>query len=332
MKIWRLPERVGVNALSRKVIGRLWAEEDRLRARYPKLLPRQRSRRAVLHLDPMTVLGWHVTSHDAVLCHDLGPLTHPELFAPSVTALYERVYARIAERQPRMAFVSQASKAAFQRLYGTESPATVIYPPIRTGVAGGAQHAVDGVEGLFLLTVGSIGRRKNQLASIRAFARAGLADAGYRYVICGSREPGSEAVIAEAEQTPGVILLPYVSDEQLRWLYAHARGFVLVSLLEGFGVPVAEAMRNGLVPLISADSVLEEVAGPSAIAVDPHSVEAIAAGMIQLAELRPDQIAARRVDLEARLGAFSMPTFVDAWRAFLSAEAESHSAPPAVSV
>jgi len=116
----------------------------------------------------MTVLGWHVASHDAVLCHDLGPLTHPELFAPSVTALYERVYARIAERQPRMAFVSQASKAAFQRLYGTGSPATVIYPPIRTGVAGGAQHAVDGVEGLFLLTVGSIGRRKNQLASIRA--------------------------------------------------------------------------------------------------------------------------------------------------------------------
>ena len=84
----------------------------------------------------MTVLGWHVASHDAVLCHDLGPLTHPELFAPSVTALYERVYARIAERQPRMAFVSQASKAAFQRLYGTGSPATVIYPPIRTGVAG----------------------------------------------------------------------------------------------------------------------------------------------------------------------------------------------------
>jgi hypothetical protein len=37
----------------------------------------------------------------------------------------------------------------------------------------------------------------------------------------------------------------------LRWLYANAIGFVLVSLLEGFGVPVAEAINRGILLLVS---------------------------------------------------------------------------------
>ena len=316
--VWRVPERIAATPFARKVIGRLWAEEGRVRRRFPKAVPQQASRRAVLHLDPMTVLNWRLSARDGVLCHDLGPITHPDLFDPSVTRLYERAYTRIAEQRPRMAFVSEASRTAFEAHYGTPASATVIYPPIRPGVEGGAQTPVDGVGRQFLLTVGSIGRRKNQQASIRAFALSGLADMGYQYVICGSREPGYPAVLAEAERTPGVLILPYVSDAQLRWLYAHAQGFVLVSLLEGFGVPVAEAMRCGRIPLISAGSVLEEVAGPTAIAVDPGSVSDIADGMAQLAALRPAQIAARVASLQARVLTFSMPAFVNAWKSFLT--------------
>lgn len=318
VSVWRVPERIAATPLARKVIGRLWAEEDRLRRKFPIAVAQQASRRPVLHLDPMTVLNWRLSARDGVLCHDLGPITHPELFDPSVTLLYERAYARIAELRPRMIFVSQTSRAAFAALYGAPASATVIYPPIRPGVEAGDHTPVDGVGPRFLLTVGSIGRRKNQQASIRAFARSGLADAGYQYVICGSREPGYADVLSEAERTPGVLILPYVSDEHLRWLYAHAQGFVLVSLLEGFGVPVAEAMRCGRVPLVSAGSVLEEVAGPMAIAVDPESVDDIAKGMAQVAALSPAELADRVAGLQARVLTFSMPAFVDAWKTFLT--------------
>jgi glycosyltransferase involved in cell wall biosynthesis len=68
---------------------------------------------------------------------------------------------------------------------------------------------------------------------------------------CGGPEPGFDAVIEAAGKMPGVILPGYVNDNQLRWLYTHASGFVLPSLLEGFGLPAAEAISYGLIPLLS---------------------------------------------------------------------------------
>ena len=48
---------------------------------------------------------------------------------------------------------------------------------------------------------------------------------------------------------------------------------------------MAEAIGRGLVPLVSAGSVLEEVAGPDALAADPFDDGAVAAGMAQLCEM-----------------------------------------------
>ena len=171
-----------------------------------------------------------------------------------------------------------------------------------------------GLDGPFLLTVGSIGDRKNQHRCIRAFERSGLARRGVRYVLCGGQEPGFEAVAELAGQTDGVVLMPYVADAELAWLYAQARGFVLASLLEGFGIPLSEAISHGVVPMVSVDSVLHEVAGDGALLVDPQSEEEIAAAMIRLVELDDAERARRLALLRAAIGRFSMATFPVAWR------------------
>ncbi len=291
--------------------------EQALRRRIPALGAGLRSGRPVLHLDPYTAVLYRVGPADLVLCHDMGPITHPELFDPNAVRLYLDAYARIVEGGCGMVFVSAASRDAFAALYGAMPQMKVIYPPLRAGLSGAAPEPVAGVRQPYLLTVGSIGCRKNQAASIRAFASSSLAKEGIGYVLCGSREPGAAAVEELAQVTPGVRLLPYVSDGELAWLYRNASGFVLASRLEGFGVPVVEAIANGLVPLISKDSVLEEVAGPAALTADPTSEVEIARGLRTLAEMGKDQRERRVRELSRSLERFNPEAFRTHWQVLL---------------
>src|SRR6185503_20273033 len=76
----------------------------------------------------------------------------------------------------------------------------------------------------------------------------------------------------------------YVPREELPALYSGATAFVYPSLLEGFGLPVVEAMACGTPVITSNNSALKEVAGNAAVLVDPLSVRELAEAMMRLAE------------------------------------------------
>ena len=280
-------------------------------------LPQRTPRRPLLHLDPFTVPTTHLQRRDAVLCHDIGPVSHPTLFDEDVGRMYAKIYATCEAVGPHMIFVSEATRTAYLERYPATDPARtkIVYPAIRMGVAAPGPVAIPEAGDRFLLTVGSIGDRKNQQRCIAAFARSGLADQGFRYVICGGREPGFERVVEAARTTAGVVLLSYVSDAELSWLYGNAVGFVLASLLEGFGMPVAEAIARGLVPLVGRDGVLSEVAGESALIADPKDEASIASGMVALATMGAEERVARLETAKRSIGRFDPAAIAEAWRA-----------------
>jgi glycosyltransferase involved in cell wall biosynthesis len=300
-----------------RVLGRIQYLQTRAHVGTSAIgLPRRRSARRLLHLDPFTVGSVKLRPDDIVLCHDIGPITHPDLFEAPVCAAYRAIYAEIAAVQPHLVFVSHASRTAFHDAYPDASleRSHVIYPAIR-GRRGEGESPPAGIGGKpFLLTVGSIGSRKNQLACVRAFGRSGLTERGYGYVLCGAEEPGSQAVVQAVAETAGAVLLAYVTDQELAWLYRHAAGFVLASRLEGFGMPVAEAIAHGLVPIVTRDSVLHEVAGDGALLVDAEDEADIAAAMVQLVEMVPADRARRRAALGDAIDRFTPQQFVRDWR------------------
>jgi glycosyltransferase involved in cell wall biosynthesis len=254
----------------------------------------------------------------------MGPLTHPDLYSPGVRELYELAFDRIKAAKCFMLFVSEASRRDFVRVCGSDFPLMqVVHPPIRTGMERSDGRLVRGVPPKFFLTVGSVGARKNQLRSIEAFSVSGLANEGYAYVICGGPEPGAEQVINLAQQTAGVVLPGYVDDDQLRWLYKNATGFVLPSLLEGFGLPAAEAINYGLVPLVGRGGALQEVTGDAAVLVDPLDVANIAVGMTTLAGLSDEERNNRVTLLRRSVKRFSLTSAVAAWRSALILAADS---------
>ena len=78
----------------------------------------------------------------------------------------------------------------------------------------------------------------------------------------------------------------WLSEEQLEGLYALCSAFVLPSLIEGFGLPVIEAMLRGTPVGCSNIPALTEVAGDAALTFDPERQEEITAAIRQLLEDR----------------------------------------------
>ncbi|MEM5450498.1 glycosyltransferase [Paraburkholderia sp. BR14263] len=307
--------------LMRRIAGRLTQKETIARvnrSRLVSLLPVIRDPRPTLHLDPLSVVRHRLEARDIVLCHDVGPITHPEYFAPGVNELYVRAYDEIRRTKPHMVFVSKTSQREFHALYGNDfASSNVIYIPTRLGVKKGEGRPVEGVSRRFLLTVGSIGDRKNQARSIEAFSASGLVEKGWQYVLVGGRESGADVAIELARQSPGVVMPGYTKDEELRWLYRNASGFVLMSLLEGFGMPVIEAIEHDLPCLVSRGSILTEVGGGAMLCADPLARESIAYGMRSLAEM-PDEERDRRIsEARAHLALFAREPILASWRALV---------------
>ena len=84
----------------------------------------------------------------------------------------------------------------------------------------------------------------------------------------------------------------YVSQERLAALMAGAEVFSYVSLYEGFGLPILDAMRAGVPVVTSATSSMPEVAGGAAVLVDPYDPGAIATGLDEAIRRHTDLVAA----------------------------------------
>ena len=322
VRYWRLAAESPPRGLIARVLGRCAQMEVSVRFNHPgsyKWVPPISRKVPIIFTDPRECLLYSVHTSDVVICHDMGPLTHRELYHPAVFQLYNSAFARIANAKPHMVFVSQATRNEFVTLFGTDFPyLRVVHIPLRQAMNTEETSPLPGLPDRFLLTVGAIGARKNQLGSIKAFTHSGLANEGWGYVLCGSPEPGYEAVVEAAQAASQVFLLSHVTDSQLRWLYRRARGFVLPSLLEGFGLPAAEAIRFDLVPLVGRGGALEEVTGDQAILVDPLSVEQIAAGMRGLVEMNETERIRRITALKTHISKFSKVNTMLAWRETLA--------------
>jgi glycosyltransferase involved in cell wall biosynthesis len=294
VRYWRLPFQPAPTLL-RKVAGRaMLAELGAMKD--SATLARAHPRQPVVYMDPLYVLRTELRPDDIVLCHDVGPITHPDLFDETGVELYHRAYNKIAAVKPGVITVSDFTGAEFRRLYGDMRFLTTCRLYVRNAITKRDVETVAGVQTPFLLTIGAMEKRKNYLRVIEAYRRSGLFEQGVSYVFGGVRTPYGEEILEAARATPGVYPLGYVSDAQLRWLFRNASGFVLPSLLEGFGLPALEAAQEGLVSVVSANTVQEEVMGGAAILVDPLSEDSIADGMKRLLAL--DSL--EKADLVAR--------------------------------
>ena len=131
----------------------------------------------------------------------------------------------------------------------------------------------------YVLHVGNLNARKNLIATVRAFQQVCRAGCEENLVFVGGKGNGYDELVQEIQRlglTDRVQFVGYTEREDLPYLYNLATFFIHVSKLEGFGLPVLEAMQCGTPVLVSNVSALPEVVGKAGLQVDPNDIEQIA--------------------------------------------------------
>ena len=144
-------------------------------------------------------------------------------------------------------------------------------------------RAAYGLERPYVLWVGTLEPRKNLPRLLEAYARL---DTDAELVLVGPRGWNQEL-----DPPPGARLLGFVPATTSPPLYAGAAAFCFPSLLEGFGMPVVDAMAQGTPVVTSSGTSTEEIAGDAGLVVDPLDVDAIAGALDRV--LRDPELAQR---------------------------------------
>jgi glycosyltransferase involved in cell wall biosynthesis len=200
--------------------------------------------------------------------------------------VFGRVVPRAVRAAARVLTVSERTKADLVDLYGIPYERIVVTPNgVDPAFGPNGESPSDTVsQGSYVLSVGAIQARKNQIAALEAAGAVGLP-----LVVVG---PTKDASLAEELRRRGARLEGYVDTEKLAELYRGAVCLVLSSRHEGFGLPVVEAMASGTPVVAVPDPALHEVAGDAAIFVEESDL----ADGIRRALAERDQLVAAGIE------------------------------------
>ncbi|MGZ0229400.1 MAG: glycosyltransferase family 4 protein [Acidimicrobiales bacterium] len=134
----------------------------------------------------------------------------------------------------------------------------------------------------FVLFVGTIEPRKNLDRLIKALAT--LTQQRIPLVLVGPTGWGDSLATTIEQSGLDIRRLGFVPEADLSPLYRAATLMAYPSLMEGFGLPVLDAMTQATPVVTSAGTSTEELVGQGGICVDPQSVTSIADGLRQVLE------------------------------------------------
>jgi len=251
---------VGKSALSRN----LW---------YYRQLPKiaQALQADVVHLAyPSPVDRAAFRCPTVVTLHDLYPFDIPDNFGfPKV------VFNRLVLRQCLSAVdaIACVSETTLQRL-DIHAPqfsigkSSVIYNCVETEPRASSTSSLSNWNGEdFLLCVAQHRRNKNVPLAINIFRRllaGGAIPSNSLFVIVGIEGPETDRIhrcIDSAGSAGQIVLLSGLTDSELQWCYRHCKLLLAPSVVEGFGLPVVEAMLHHCRVVCSDIHAFREVGG-----------------------------------------------------------------------
>lgn len=254
----------------------------------------------LLHVQYTAPLGCPVPVVASV--HDISFLEHPEYFTWMRASQLRITVRRTVQRAARVLTPSEFSRRCVLRAYDLPPERVEVVPiavspmfrPVSREAAAAAVRRRHGISGPYVITVGDLQPRKNQIGLIRGFESliAENPQLPHKLVIVGKDTWFSSRILqaARSSRASGRIhFTGWVNDDELLDLYNAADLLVFPSFYEGFGLPVLEAMACGRAVACSNSSAMPEVADSCALLFDPSSTAEMVRAMRDLlvdAELR----------------------------------------------
>jgi len=246
-----------------------------------------------------------------VTVHDFDFLDHPDRTWAEMRADFPVLIARHLAKATLVAAISRfTASEATRRLQVPPGRIVLCRPGVPDWILKAGDPPPPAPDG-YILFVGTLEARKNPAGLVRAYMR--LRDRrpeAPRLVLAGARPPEPDPALDRALAGPAaaqVELRGYLDPAARRELYAGARMLVLASHMEGFGLPVLEAMALGVPVVVSDRGALPEVAGDAGVTVPAGDEEALAAAMHRVLS-EPGLAEDLRARGLARASAFSWDT------------------------
>lgn len=224
--------------------------------------------------------------------HDLAYLHYPEGSQRSHLRYLRKYMPQFLQRADEVIAVSQFTADDInQHFLGSASKIATIYNGVSDDF-----HPLDKDEQIacrkyytegrpYFIYVGSIHPRKNVAALVRSFDQyIGRTGDDVCLVLAGRRAWKSMDVTYALKNSPyasQIIEIPNI-DDQVPRLVASAEAMCYVSLFEGFGLPVLEAMACGTPVITSVNTPMQEVCGDLAYYVNPRDISSICEAMIDV--------------------------------------------------
>lgn len=218
--------------------------------------------------------------------HDLAFIVKPECAYPTLRTYLSEVVPRSAGRATRIIAVSKQTRCDLIERLGIsaeritvvpEAAGTEFQPAEDSQVAGDVVRKL-GIDGPYILSVGTLEPRKNYVRLLEAYAILRGAGVPHRLVIAGARGWLFDPIFNRLDQLGLRDHVTFLRPDEpgLLALYRSASVCVFPTLYEGFGIPPLEALACGAPVACSSAASLPEVVGDAALLFDPESVEEMA--------------------------------------------------------
>lgn len=208
--------------------------------------------------------NWHVPL--VVNPNDIQFKYYPEYFSRLKRVYYQLFYGNALKKADRIIMISRYVMSTYEQHFAkyVKGKMRLVYDPI--DFSGAEREAtveqVKDFEGKYILCINSVIKHKNLITLVKAFhLLRQQCNYDLKLVICGTKWNGTNEIFQYMEENhlqDSVILTGFLDDEQVQYLYNHARVFVTPSLYEGFGMTPVEAMAAGCPVVSSKETSLYE--------------------------------------------------------------------------
>lgn len=258
---------------------------------FERALPRVLRRiQADVFFSPDGYASLRAKTPTVMVTHDLA-FEHFPTHVPRLVRRYYRYFApRFHRSAQRIIAVSQFTKSDIERKYKINREKISIagngvrkdFRPLDAALKRAVRNRYTNGK-FYFFYLGSVHPRKNVDRLIQAFDRYKQRTQNDTQLLIGGRFAWQSKAVKktyqEARFQEDITFLGFVPEEELPLLLGAASALTYISLFEGFGVPLLEAMHCEVPIITSNTAAMREVAGPAGYLVDPTVVDQIAVAM-----------------------------------------------------
>jgi glycosyltransferase involved in cell wall biosynthesis len=249
-----------------------------------------------------------------VTVHDLTLWDRPEWHARSKVAFFRRALRLAASRADVVIVPSAATADAYRAHFGDAVPVRVIPHGVdhdrftTDEPASGSDQAVLtrlGIQWPYVLSVATNEPRKNLPSLVSAFSKLAARSPELRLVLAGGsgwKNDELEVAISTGGVASRVLRTGYLGDNDIPALLRRAAAVAYPAFVEGFGLPVLEALACGAPLVTSENTAMSEITGDAALLVEPSDVDGLADALSTLISGGEEVARRRRHGIERAAG------------------------------